>query len=196
MRPSFLAIFSTAVIAAFVAAMLVVSSSWPAEAQPLRPPCEPRAKVLEWAATNFKEVSVSLGIAGLSVLEILAAPDGRTWTAIVTDSHGCSRVIAVGVDWQQIAPLQGQPLRWPAAHGEDWISRTYPQCCSVSGGNCFQLSRAHWDFDGRDSFIVRWWGTEHRIPERDAKSSKDGETYVCELPSHAIVCFIVPKAGT
>ena len=195
MRPSFLAIFSTD-RKSTRAAMLVVSSSWPAETQPLRPPCEPRAKVLEWAATNFKEVSVSLGIAGLSVLEILAAPDGRTWTAIVTDSHGCSRVIAVGVDWQQIAPLQGQPLRWPAAHGDDWISRAYPECCSVSSGDCFPITTSHWDFDGVGSYRVRWYGIERWIPELEAKPSMDGVAYVCEAPSHAINCFIVPKAGT
>ena len=147
---------------------------------------------------NYGEVPVARAITAVStILEVLAAPGGVTWSIIITNDAGLSCMVAVGEDWQGLAPPQGQPLRWwPAAHGDDWISRVYPGCCSVSGGDCHPITTSHWDFDGVGSYRVRWYGTEHRIPETEAKPSRDGVAYVCEAPTHAITCFIVPKAGT
>ena len=153
--------------------------------------------MLRELAADYGEKVVASGRVNTAVVELLVSPDGATWSFVVTYANGPTCIAASGKDWQQLAPPQGQPLRWiPAAHGDDWISHVYPGCCSVSGGDCFPITTSHWDFDGIGSYRLRWYGIERHIPEMEAKPSLDGVAYVCETPSHVITCFIVPKAGT
>ena len=82
----------------------------PAQAQ--GPPCETRSTMVARMAANYGEVPVARAITGGAVLEVLAAPNGATWTIIISYPTGLACVAAVGEGWQALAPLQGQPMRW------------------------------------------------------------------------------------
>lgn len=106
-------LFGLAVAAFFLA--LIPLSSWPAQAQQV---CDTRQNVLAQLRADYGEVPVALGVAASSaVIEVLAAPGGKTWTIIITHAPELACVLAVGTDWRQVAPLpQGQPMGyWPTA---------------------------------------------------------------------------------
>ena len=108
-------------IAAFFLFVVIPLSSRPAQAQ--QQVCELRSTVVARLAANYGEVPVARAITGGAVLEVLAAPNGATWTIIISYPTGLACVAAIGEGWQALAPPQGQPMRWrPVVHGADWIS--------------------------------------------------------------------------
>ncbi len=79
-----------------------------------RLPCGPRRELVDFLAGTWAQrpVAQALAVAGgliaqTSVVEILATPDGASWTAIVTAPNGMSCVLAGGEAWQ---PLGGSVL--------------------------------------------------------------------------------------
>lgn len=63
--------------------------------------CARRAAVLEQLAERYGERLVAQGITIQGVLiEILAAPNGKTFTIIVTLANGVSCLVAVGEHWE------------------------------------------------------------------------------------------------
>ena len=58
----------------------------------------------------------------------------------------------------------------------EWIGQVYPQCCTVSGGDCRQIPGTDYVYDGTGFYLVRWRGQHHTIAEKDAKPSRDGRT--------------------
>jgi len=89
---------AAAVLAAFLCPTLAAS----------QPVCGPRDKFLEHLRGKYDEQPVGLGVTGGGgVLEMLAAPDGKTWTIIVTTPGGLSCVAAAGHAWE---PLDGEPV--------------------------------------------------------------------------------------
>lgn len=59
--------------------------------------CGPRAEVLKKLADAYKETPVVLAIGGSGrILEIIASPNGETWTAITTGTDGVSCVVMTG----------------------------------------------------------------------------------------------------
>ncbi len=67
--------------------------------------CLPHAEMLKHLSAQFKEkpVAVGLGDNG-ALLEVFAAADGATWTALVTRPNGLSCVVMSGDNWQYSPP--------------------------------------------------------------------------------------------
>ena len=67
--------------------------------------CGNRADVLDQLAGRWSEAPVAMGLKDDgSVLEIVAAADGATWTALVTFPNGSSCVVATGERWESTPP--------------------------------------------------------------------------------------------
>ena len=78
-------------------------------ALPEQLPCAPRGELVARLAAGLGQRPVALGLAhagGLiaqaSAVEILAAPEGVSWTAVVTAPNGTSCILAGGEAWQQL----------------------------------------------------------------------------------------------
>ena len=72
----------------------------PASAQMV---CKSRADILSRLAEAFQEAPVSRGLAANgTVLEVLASPDGATWTVLLTHPNGVSCMTANGEGWQDV----------------------------------------------------------------------------------------------
>ena len=82
-----------------LAAALVAAVSLSAAAQ--TPQCNTRASVLALLAGKYGEAPVAVGIAnGGGLVEVLASPDGESWTIIVTSPQGVSCLVAAGHGWR------------------------------------------------------------------------------------------------
>lgn len=81
--------------------------SGPAVAQPM---CNTRERVLEQLADRYGEQVIASGVndAG-ALLEILATPDGATWTVIVTAPGGPTCLVSAGEGWRWRGPKQEDP---------------------------------------------------------------------------------------
>ena len=65
--------------------------------------CSERSVVLGFLAEAYQEAPISRGIANNGgVIEILSAPDGSTWTILITMPSGETCMIAAGSDWGQL----------------------------------------------------------------------------------------------
>ena len=86
-------------------ALLLVAA--PAEAGTV---CGRHADILASFARYYDEHPVARAISVPGALyEVLASPDGKTWTAILTPPGGLTCVIGTGEYWEQIAmPLPGE----------------------------------------------------------------------------------------
>ena len=71
--------------------------------------CSTRADITAQLADKYAEISVAMGISrGGGVMEVLSAPNGDTWTLILTMEDGQSCVITEGSDWRRRAmPVVG-----------------------------------------------------------------------------------------
>lgn len=68
--------------------------------------CGPYAEIAQQLKDKYREEPIAEGLsqAGGKKLVIFAAPDGRTWTAVVVraaDAMGC--LVAAGTDWSALA---------------------------------------------------------------------------------------------
>lgn len=67
--------------------------------------CLSHDKLVQLLDGRYSEKPVAAGLeAGGRLFEVFAAPDGATWTMVITTPEGASCVVAVGKDWQ--APQQ------------------------------------------------------------------------------------------
>ncbi len=67
--------------------------------------CLPHAEMLKHLSSQFKEKPVAIGLGDNgTVLEVFAAADGATWTALVTRTNGMSCVVMSGDNWQYAPP--------------------------------------------------------------------------------------------
>jgi hypothetical protein len=78
-----------------------------AEAQEL---CVLRQSAVAELAAQYDEQVVGRGLAqgGKAMVELFVSGTG-TWTAVVTDTHGRSCVIASGVSWSALPLIVGDP---------------------------------------------------------------------------------------
>ncbi len=86
--------------------MVLLLNATPAEAGMV---CGTHADILVAFANHYDEHPVARAISDPGALfEVLASPDGKTWTVILTPPNGPTCVIGTGQDWQQLAqPLPG-----------------------------------------------------------------------------------------
>ena len=77
-----------------------VKAAGPASAQRAQEIWFDHAKVVTQLAARYDEAPIALGLTSDgAVLELFTAPDGFTWTIVVTLPNGLSRVIATGESW-------------------------------------------------------------------------------------------------
>ena len=58
---------------------------------------------IAWKRSNNYEEPVAVGLAtNGGVIEVLASPDGKTWTAIIAMPDGTSCLIAAGQGWETV----------------------------------------------------------------------------------------------
>lgn len=73
--------------------------------------CDARADVLTHLKAKYAEAPAALGVTAIGQLvELIAAPDGKTWTLILTSPRGVSCLIAAGEHWIRAKPAP----TWPA----------------------------------------------------------------------------------
>lgn len=88
-------------LATALALMLLGASAAGAQSR-----CGPRQAILDIAFDQYDERPVAMALAsGGALLEVLAAPDGRTFTMLHTDPEGISCILSAGGSWQ-VKPWQ------------------------------------------------------------------------------------------
>jgi hypothetical protein len=95
-----------------LAALISTGIPLPASAQ-APAMCAARADIVANLQGKFSEAPVAIGLDnGGGVVEVLASPDGGTWTIIVTDTHGVSCLMAAGEYWEatKMTTLLGQKI--------------------------------------------------------------------------------------
>lgn len=66
--------------------------------------CVTRADLLAGLArVGEAPIAGAITAAGGGMLEVLAKPDGSTWTIIMTKADQCARLLDFGTDWQALA---------------------------------------------------------------------------------------------
>lgn len=90
------------------AAALALAVGAPAQAEPMA--CDERAKVLDHLETKYSEKPVALGMAtNGSLVEILSAGDGSTWTIVITNPNGTTCLMAAGEHWENLPQVAYGP---------------------------------------------------------------------------------------
>lgn len=94
-----------------VAMGVVASSSAVAEDGRSMPPgCDTFRSVESQLAEKHRETPAAIGLsADGSLLTIFATPDGKTWTAILTDANGVACVVDEGRNWEMRVAPKGDP---------------------------------------------------------------------------------------
>lgn len=70
--------------------------------------CHERAETLDYLRQNYAEVPVAIGLANNgAVLEVLAAPDGKSWTILLSTPEGHTCPVASGIDWEAVEARPG-----------------------------------------------------------------------------------------
>ncbi|QDP58371.1 MAG: hypothetical protein Unbinned664contig1000_52 [Prokaryotic dsDNA virus sp.] len=93
------------------AAVLFLLQSGPTSAgQSVEPVCGVRANVLTSLAAKYSESPVAVGVtANGGLIELLSAPDGKTWTILYTQPNQVTCLVASGESWQEITPRTTEP---------------------------------------------------------------------------------------
>jgi len=106
MAPTLFARARGTTVAAFATALLlgVVAAGSAARADQAPTACGPHTDVIKALGDKFheKQSATALTSAG-TLLEVLTASDGATWTIIVSRPDGLSCVVAAGQNWQDRA---------------------------------------------------------------------------------------------
>lgn len=88
-------------------AILFLLPSGPTFAAPV---CGDRVKVIDSLSAKYAEEPVAVGVTSNGgVIEVLKAPDGKTWTILFTYPNGPSCLVARGESWQDLEPKPKGP---------------------------------------------------------------------------------------
>ncbi len=101
----------TASMAALRALLAGLAAAGPVTAAAAEmPPCAPRAELLAALADRYGERPLAAGPTnGGALLELLARPDGTSWSLIIDMPGGRACLLAAGTDWAP-APPPGEDL--------------------------------------------------------------------------------------
>lgn len=87
-----------------VAILGAVAMSHPAAADQAPTACGPHPDVIKALGDRFHETQAATAMTSAgTLLEVLTANDGSTWTIIVSRPDGLSCVVAAGQNWQERA---------------------------------------------------------------------------------------------
>ena len=98
---------------AFMAALFGVAAfSWPAFGQA---PCGNHDEAVKLLAEQYGEHPIGRGLTSAgTMIEILASPDGSTWTILEVAPNGTACGRSEGQDWQEVAPEPAAPVGDPS----------------------------------------------------------------------------------
>ncbi|HUL07974.1 MAG TPA: hypothetical protein VLV76_16760 [Candidatus Acidoferrum sp.] len=99
-------VLSAWVSAATVPAVLFLGAAATASPALASPPtaCGPHTEVIKTLGDRFHETQSATALTSVgTLLEVLTAKDGSTWTIIVSRPDGLSCVVAAGQNWQDKA---------------------------------------------------------------------------------------------
>jgi hypothetical protein len=66
-------------------------------------PCSDRGDVLSQLEEKYRETPHAIGVENHGgLIEVLTAPDGATWTIILSLPNGKSCLLAAGEEWQDV----------------------------------------------------------------------------------------------
>ena len=85
-----------------VAALVAISLASIAGFAEAAPQCSSHDKIVDALGNKFKETRRVMGVVNSkAVMEIFMSPQG-TWTMVITDTSGISRITASGEEWQDV----------------------------------------------------------------------------------------------
>jgi len=91
--------YSTVILSTLV---LTISFLFLAPAALAQPVCGSHQTITDSLKKSYTEAPVSMGITvGGGVVEVFASQEG-TWTLVVTQPNGTTRLIAAGQDWENL----------------------------------------------------------------------------------------------
>ena len=91
-------------IAIVIVALLVMLGALVVSAQSI---IMDRAEILETLTNTFSEAPISIGImTDGNILEVLASPNGSTWTIIVSTPSGLSGMMITGKTWSPVGDVE------------------------------------------------------------------------------------------
>lgn len=101
------------IVGLFAALVLTLSASFTTTQavaqQPVVTEQVSREQVVEILGTRYGETPVARGLTETgSMMEVFATADGGTWTIVMTNPQGVSRVASTGVAWQDVRPPIGR----------------------------------------------------------------------------------------
>ena len=83
--------------------LVVVAMAMPAVADPV---CGHRADLIEQLSMRYSEAPAAVGLSSNgSVVEVLTAVTGTTWSIVVTTPNGVSCLVAAGENWETLQPV-------------------------------------------------------------------------------------------
>lgn len=96
-------------VAFFVSALFLLSLATPMAAHgQVQTACANRDEIVSALESRYGERPVAAGLAGERVIvEIFAAPDGATWTILLTRPDGISCAVLIGEAWRSTLNLDG-----------------------------------------------------------------------------------------
>lgn len=93
----------------FLAAMLNFIPAAHAE-----PQCNTRDSVLSQLKEKYNEVPVNLGVThNGGLIEVIASPEGKSWSILITSPQGMSCLVAAGEGWRMLTPIDPASLGNP-----------------------------------------------------------------------------------
>lgn len=100
---------STAIVAALALAFGIGVTTTPASSQQAVSQQAKREQVVEILGSRYGETPVARGLTDSgAMVEVFAAADGETWTIVMTNPQGVSRIASTGVAWQDVRPPLGR----------------------------------------------------------------------------------------
>lgn len=97
-RPSYSTTRTLAVIA--LGAMFWVGSTFAAQAMEDQSMDLPRAELVEQLGAQYAESQAAVGVTDKGgAIEVFTTSDGSTWTLVLTNPDGTSRIVAAGQTW-------------------------------------------------------------------------------------------------
>jgi len=72
--------------------------------------CGERDAIAQRLRAQYDERQVAVGMTSMgNLVEIFASPEGKTWTALLTQANGFACITAVGEDWGTVQPAPEVP---------------------------------------------------------------------------------------
>jgi hypothetical protein len=94
----------------FAALGVFAATAGPSGAQQMQG-CEDHAQVRKRLEIKYRETLAAIATNQYGwLIELYVSADGKSWTLVGTRPNGPACVFGVGIDWQMVAPIAGNPM--------------------------------------------------------------------------------------